>query len=88
MRKKELVDAIVARTGVKKRDARIVIEAMLAELGATLAEGRDLVLPPLGRVRINRTKELENGRVLAMKLRQKAQPTQADTSSSTKTAAE
>lgn len=88
MRKKELVEAIVTRTGVKRRDARVIIEAMLAELGATLAEGRDLILPPLGRVRINRTKELEDGRVLAMKLRQKEQPVQSGPTTSTKTAAE
>ena len=71
VRKKELVDRVVARTGVKKRDAKPVVEALLAELGAALAEGRSLVLPPLGRAHVNRTKDIEDGRVITIRLRQK-----------------
>lgn len=71
MRKKELVDAVVARSGIKQRDAKPVIEAVLAELGETLARGREMSLPPLGRVKINREKQIDNGRVIVVKLRQK-----------------
>ncbi|WP_299736811.1 HU family DNA-binding protein [uncultured Roseobacter sp.] len=74
MRKKELVDKVVARAGIKKKDAKLVVEAMLAELGEALAEGRPLVLPPFGRVRINREKKLANGRVIIAKVRQTDQP--------------
>ncbi|WP_299783511.1 HU family DNA-binding protein [uncultured Roseobacter sp.] len=77
LRKKELVEKVVARTGVKKRDAKPVVEALLAELGETLAEGRSLVLPPLGRVRINREKKLSNGRVIVAKIRQTNPPLKA-----------
>lgn len=71
LRKRELVDAVVRSSGVKKKDAKPVVEAALAELGKALAEGRELALPPLGRVKINREKQLEDGRVLILKLRQK-----------------
>ncbi|WP_299958830.1 HU family DNA-binding protein [uncultured Roseobacter sp.] len=77
LRKKELVDRVVARTGAKKRDAKPVVEALLSELGEALADGRSLVLPPLGRVRINREKKLTNGRVIVAKIRQNNPPLKA-----------
>ncbi|WP_229884421.1 HU family DNA-binding protein [Roseobacter sp. MH60115] len=77
LRKKELVDRVVARTGAKKRDAKPIVEALLSELGEALADGRSLVLPPLGRVRINREKKLTNGRVIVAKIRQNNPPLKA-----------
>ena len=71
LRKRELVDAAVSRSGVKKKDAKPVVEAVLAELATALAEGRELALQPLGRLKINREKELPDGRVIIAKLRQK-----------------
>ena len=47
---------------------------MLAELGEALSDGQELSLPPLGRVKINREKEIEDGKVLILKLRQKTLP--------------
>lgn len=77
LRKRELVERVVARTGTKKRDVKPVIEALLSELGEALADGRSLVLPPLGRVRINREKKLVNGRVIIAKIRQTDPPLKA-----------
>jgi DNA-binding protein HU-alpha len=74
LRKRELIDKIVKRSGVKKKAAKPVVEALLAELGETLAAGRELVLPPLGRIKINREKSLANGRVIILKVRQKDAP--------------
>ena len=71
LRKRELVDAAVSRSGVKKKDAKPVVEAVLAELATALAEGRELALQPLGRLKINREKALPDGRVIIAKLRQK-----------------
>lgn len=70
LRKKELIDLVVARSGVKKKDAKPVVEAMLAVLGDSVAEGRELNLPPFGKLRINRTVEKPNGRITICKLRQ------------------
>lgn len=78
LRKKELIDAVVARSGIKKRDAKPVVEAMLAELGETLSKGRELTLPPLGRVHINRSKTVENGKVIILKMRQKKPAVKVD----------
>ncbi len=70
LRKKELIDSVVARSGIKKKDAKPAIEAMLAILGETIAEGRELQLPPMGKLKINRTKQLAKARVVVCKLRQ------------------
>jgi len=73
LRKKELIDAVLERCEVKKRDAKPVIEAMLAVLGETLAEGRGLNLEPLGKLRVNRTVDRKDRRIVVSKLRQKLQ---------------
>lgn len=73
MRKKELIDAVVTRSGVKKKDAKPVVEAMLAVLGEALSEKRELALQPLGRVKIQRVREHPNGQVLVTKIRQSGQ---------------
>jgi len=78
MRKKELIDTVVARTGMKKKDAKPVIEGMLAVLGGALAEGRELILPPLGKVLVRKEKMLPNGKMMIVKVRQSKPPMQAD----------
>jgi DNA-binding protein HU-alpha len=73
MRKKELIDTVVVRSGIKKKDAKPVIDAMLAVLGEALADNRELILPPMGRVKVRKEKKLPNGRVLVTKIRQTTQ---------------
>lgn len=70
LRKRELIEAVVQRSGVKKKDAKPVVEAMLQEIGENLAEGRDLVLPPLGKIKVAREKKTQNGRVIVVRVRQ------------------
>lgn len=86
MRKKELIDLVVERSGIKKKDAKPVIEAMLAVLGETIGAGRELNLQPLGKLRINRSEERSNGRIIICKLRQStaysAKSSKADESAS------
>lgn len=70
LRKRELIDMVVERSGGKKKDVKPAVEAMLAILGETLAAGREMNLQPLGKVRINRVEDKGNGRVIVCKLRQ------------------
>ena len=70
LKKRELVDAVVRRTGLKKRHAKPAVEAALAILGETLAEGRELNLQPLGKVLLNRTQESDTTRVMVTRIRQ------------------
>ena len=84
LRKKELFDLVVERSGMKKKDVKPVVEAMLAVLGDAFAEQREMDLQPLGKLKVQRGKELADGRALVLKLRQKtarlnAAPDAADT---------
>jgi len=70
LKKKELIDAVVERSGIKKKFAKPVVEAMLGVLGDTLGKSREMNLQPLGKVKINRSKEVQGGTVLIAKVRQ------------------
>lgn len=70
MKKKELIEAVVERSGVRKKFAKPAIEAMMEVLGEAIAEGRDLNLPPMGKIKQQRTKEAANVRVTVAKIRQ------------------
>jgi DNA-binding protein HU-alpha len=89
MRKKELIDLVVERSGIKKKDAKPVVEATLAILGEALADARELNLQPLGKVKVRREKQMPNGRVLVTKIRQSMPNTDTpETSSDVPEAAE
>jgi DNA-binding protein HU-alpha len=83
LRKKELFELVVARSGMKKKDVKPVVEAMLAVLGDAWAEQREMNLPPLGKFKVQRGKELPDGRALVLKLRQKSSQLNAAPSETT-----
>lgn len=69
IKKPELIDRVVAETGMKKKDVKPVVEGMLAVLGSTLMQGEELNVPPLGKVMINRVKDMSNATILNIKVR-------------------
>jgi len=69
LKKKELIDTVVARSGIKKRDAKPVVEAMLAVLGETIADGRELNLAPMGKLKITRMKKTTKAHIITTRLR-------------------
>ena len=69
LKKKELVDMIVARSGVKKRDVKPVVDAMLAVLGETIADGREMNLAPMGKLKITRMKKTTKAHIITARLR-------------------
>ena len=70
MRKKELIDTVVERSGIKKKDAKPVIESMLEVLGEALGDNRELNLLPLGKFKVVNEKDLGNGKMMRVKVRQ------------------
>ena len=70
MKKAELVNLIVERTGMKKKDVKPVVEATLGALGEAIARGQELNLQPLGRVKVNNTKELAKSQVHSVRIGQ------------------
>lgn len=69
IKKPELIDRVMAETGMKKKDVKPVVEAMLAVLGKALTNGEELTVPPLGKLMINRSKETANATIVNLKLR-------------------
>lgn len=69
MKKRELVDRIATHGGLKKKQVKPVVDAMLAVLGEMLAEGREMNLPPMGKMKVNRQKSVAGGQVILIRLR-------------------
>ena len=72
MKKQRFVERIAGSTGVKKKDAKAVIEATLALMGEALSSGAELNLPPLGKLKVTRAREDGAAGVLVLKLRRGA----------------
>ncbi|WP_241525836.1 HU family DNA-binding protein [Pseudophaeobacter leonis] len=70
LNKKELIDEAVLRSGIQKKEAKPVVEALLAILGEAVASGRDLNLRPFGKLHLNRSVAKTNGTVHMCRLRQ------------------
>ncbi|WP_296428558.1 HU family DNA-binding protein [Yoonia sp.] len=70
LKKPVFLDRVVTRTGLKKRDVKPAVEAALAVLAEALTNGEELVLPPLGKLRVVKTKEIGDGaQAFTLKLR-------------------
>ncbi len=70
MRKPELIDAVVAKSGMKKKDVKPIVEATLAVLGAALQDTRELNLEPMGKFKVTREKKKPVGKVMNARIRQ------------------
>ncbi|SMX42814.1 HU family DNA-binding protein [Actibacterium lipolyticum] len=77
LRKKELIERVVTASGMKKKDVKPVVEATLAVLGQALSDEEPMNLQPLGKVIINRKKELANGEVLITRIRRSSKAVDA-----------
>ncbi|WP_347313201.1 HU family DNA-binding protein [Defluviimonas sp. SAOS-178_SWC] len=77
LRKKDLFKRVAAATGAKAGDVRLITEAVLDILGNALSAGEALALPPFGKARVNRQKDLATGEVLIVRLRRGGQGGQA-----------
>jgi nucleoid DNA-binding protein len=71
VQKKDFVDRVIAATGATKAEARPIIEATLAQLGAALSAGETLAVPPLGRARVNLEKDQRGGDVITLRVRRR-----------------
>lgn len=69
LKKPELIDRVVAISGLKKKDVKPVVEATLAVLGQALTDGEQLNLQPFGKTRTVKQKTLPNGQAMTIKLR-------------------
>lgn len=66
---KALVDQVADLTKAKPKLVKDVVEATLAAMGRALSEGQELNLPPFGKARVSRQKEVGTGEMLIVKLK-------------------
>ncbi|GKY87871.1 HU family DNA-binding protein [Sinisalibacter aestuarii] len=72
LKKKEFFERVKARSGdVKGRDVRLVLDAVLEELGTLLAEGEGLNAQPLGNLKVQKRRVTNGANVVVCKLRRK-----------------
>lgn len=69
--KKELLEQIVAETGMKKSEARVALNATLSALHGAITQGKNVSAAPLGKLRITRRKETPNGELVVLRLKLK-----------------
>lgn len=74
LHKKEFVNRVLAASGRTRADARPIIEATLEQLGLAFANGETVTLPPFGKARVNRQRDIAGGEVLILRLRRKDKP--------------
>ena len=78
MKKREFIDRVAKRGGLRKNQVKPVVEALFAVLAETLASGTDLNVPPLGKIKVNKQKTVAGGQVLMLKVRTAAAPVFAE----------
>ena len=89
VKRSEFVARVAERSGLRSNQVKPVLEAVLEELGQILLNGEELKHPSLGKLSVNRRKELAAANVVHCKLRrQKPQAADAPTDGPAATAAE
>lgn len=83
VRRKELVERIVASSGLKPNAVKSVLDAVLEEIGNTLSGGEGLNVQPLGKVSVNRKKLFVDKEIIICKIRRKVGQTESPTGFST-----
>lgn len=68
-RKPQFIERVVERSEMRKRDVKPAVEAALAVLAEAIANGEELILPPLGKIKVNREKDVGNGTAYVVKIR-------------------
>ncbi|UYV39082.1 HU family DNA-binding protein [Rhodobacteraceae bacterium D3-12] len=70
LRKKEFIELVTEKAGIKRRDAKAALEAALEVLGEAIADGQEINLPGFGKLKVTRSKTLSNGKVFTTRIRQ------------------
>jgi DNA-binding protein HU-alpha len=69
--KRQLLDRIVTESGMKKGDARTVLDAVLSGLRDAIADGHDIAASPLGKIKLVRKKDTPNGELAVLRVKLK-----------------
>ena len=69
LKRRALLEAVAMRVGFKRTDARDVMDAVLVEMAEALDQGRDLILPPFGKVMLRKDKDGQDGRPMVARIK-------------------
>lgn len=69
LKKKDLIDQVLAKTGAKKKQVKDIVEATLSVLGDALSKGAMLNLPPFGKAKVSRPQVEGTSNAMTVKLR-------------------
>jgi nucleoid DNA-binding protein len=70
VKKGAVLDQVVERSGIKRSDAKLVMEALFAVMGDELNREVDMQLPPLGKLKFVKAKDVGKGaKAITLKLR-------------------
>jgi nucleoid DNA-binding protein len=69
MKVKDLIERVAVATDMNRKDVRVIVDAVLVELGKALDLNESMNLPPFGRVRIANQKSDDSGQMMTLKLR-------------------
>jgi len=69
LKRRTLLEAVAMRVGVKRTDAREVMDVVLVEMAEALDQGRDLILPPFGKVMLRKDKDGQDGRPMVARIK-------------------
>ena len=88
VKRSEFIARVADKAGLRPNQVKPVLEAVMAELGDLLIKGETLNHPALGKISVNRHKELPNADVVVCKLRRNKVVDAPTTSDPLATAAE
>ena len=70
IKKGPLLDQVVERSGIKRSDAKAVMDALFAVMADELLKENDMQLPPLGKLKVVKSKDVGKGATaITIKLR-------------------
>jgi nucleoid DNA-binding protein len=70
IKKGPLLDAVVEKSGVKRSEAKLVVEALFEVMATNLINEDDMQLPPLGKLKVVKSKDVGKGaKAITLKLR-------------------
>lgn len=69
MKKNDLIERIIAKNGMKRKDVKPLVETMLSVLGEAIGNGETLNLQPMGKLVIKKTKDMPNATVNVCRIR-------------------
>lgn len=70
-KRRDLIQAVSERADLKKSDVREFVDLVLDEMSKALTEGKELILPPMGKITIKRRTAQTNGDMLVAKIKLK-----------------